>query len=115
MLKASKSAVLATNLVIIRYREGEVDYTTVLYAQQQQLKVQSSLVQAQGEVPQAVIALYRALGGGWQLRHCDDILPAKIKQDMAKRTNWGKLLQQKNHQPPIDQVQRSKQLYLPSW
>ncbi len=115
LLKASKSAVLATNLVIIRYREGEVDYTTVLYAQQQQLKVQSSLVQAQGEVPQAVIALYRALGGGWQLRHGDDILPAKIKQDMAKRTNWGKLLQQKNHQPPTDQVQRSKQLYLPSW
>lgn len=115
LAKASRSSVIATKLTMIRYKEGEVDYTTVLYAQQQQLRVQSSLVQAQGEVPQALIALYRALGGGWQIRGCCDVVPAAMKADMAKRTNWGDLLQQSNHQPPTTKKQQTKQLYLPNW
>ena len=27
-----------------------------------------SLVNAQGDIPQALVALYRALGGGWEIR-----------------------------------------------
>ena len=112
--KATRSALLATKLTIIRYREGEVDYTSVVYAEQQQLRVQTSLVQAQGEVPQALVALYRALGGGWQIREGNDIVPKQIKANMAARTNWGSLLDEKNHQAPTTKKQ-IKQLSLPNW
>lgn len=115
LTKASQSAVKATQLTIIRYREGEADYTTVLYAEQQQLRVQTSLVNAEGEVPQALIALYRALGGGWQIRKGNDIVPESIKNDMAARTNWGNLLKKPNHEPPVTKKQKMKQLYLPTW
>ncbi|HBI22148.1 MAG TPA: transporter, partial [Legionella sp.] len=71
---ADHSSVKATQLTLIRYREGESDYTTVLYAEQQQLRVQRSLVNAQGEVPLALVALYRTLGGGWQIRNGNDIV-----------------------------------------
>ena len=115
LAKANRSAIKATHLTLIRYKEGESDYTDVLYAEQQQLRVQTSLVNAQGEVPIALVALYRALGGGWQIRNGNDIVPKQIKENMAARTNWGNLLTQQNHQPPANKKQKIKQLYLPSW
>ncbi len=115
LTKAQRSAIESTRLSIIRYKEGQNDYTTVLNAEQQQLRVQTSLVNAEGEIPQAVVALYRALGGGWQIRGANDRVPLQIEQEMAARTNWGKLLKQKNHQPPTTKWQKFKQLYLPNW
>ena len=114
-LKAVRSAILATKLTTIRYREGEADYTSVVYAQQQQLRVENALVQAQGEVPQALVAIYRALGGGWQIRKGNDIVPMQIKDDMAARTNWGNLLIPKNHQATTSKQERNKRIYLPNW
>jgi NodT family efflux transporter outer membrane factor (OMF) lipoprotein len=115
LIKASRSAIRATKLTLIRYKEGESDYTTVLNAEQQQLRVQTSLVNAQGEVPLALVALYRALGGGWPIRNGHDVVPKQIKEDMAARTNWGTLLEQQNHQAPVTSAEKAQQLYLPSW
>lgn len=112
---ANRSAIKSLKLAIIRYKEGENDFTTVLDAEQQQLRVQTSLIKAQGEVPEALVALYRALGGGWQIRNGNDIVPEHMKMNMAKRTNWGNLLIQKNHQPPNTDWEQFKQLYLPNW
>jgi len=38
------------------------------------------------------VGVYRAMGGGWQIRDGQDFLPESVKEAMAKRTNWGKLL-----------------------
>ncbi len=115
LTKADHSSTMATKLTLIRYKEGESDYTTVLYAEQQQLRVQTSMVNAQGEVPLALVALYRALGGGWQIRNGNDRVPKEIKNEMAARTNWGHLLDQTNHQAPVTKKQKIEQLYLPNW
>lgn len=112
---ASNSAVKATQLALIRYREGESDYTPVLDAERQQLQVQNELTKAKGQIPLALVALYRSLGGGWQIRNCDDIVPKPIKDQMGKRTDWGTLLKQENHQPPATEGQEIKQLFLPNW
>ncbi len=113
--QASKSAIRSTQLTLIQYREGEDQYTTVLYAEQQQLRVQTSLVKAQAEVPLALVSLYRALGGGWQLRRGRDLVPLKMKDDMAARTWWGDLLDEKEHRPPVSPADHAKQLFLPQW
>lgn len=113
--EAVRAAVKATKLTLIQYREGETGYTAVLYAQQQQLRTQISSISARAEVPKALVKLYRALGGGWQMRGCDDYIPANIKQQMAKRTNWGNLLLQKNHEVPETKQEQLKMLYLPNW
>ena len=112
---ANHAAIKSTQLSLIRYREGESDYTPVLDAERQQLRVETSLTLTQGEIPKALVALYRALGGGWQMRHCNDIVPEQIKREMAQRTNWGKLLKQQNHQPPVTKEQQIKERYLPDW
>lgn len=108
LMNANRSATQSTRIAMIRYKEGEIDYTTVLDVERQQLRVQTSLVNARGAVSQSLVSLYRALGGGWQIRNGNDIVPEHVKADMAARTNWGNLLEQQNHIPP-------QQLYLPNW
>ncbi|MCX7115133.1 MAG: efflux transporter outer membrane subunit [Gammaproteobacteria bacterium] len=112
---ANSSAIQSTHLAMIRYKEGESDYTAVLDSERQQLRVQTSLTQAKGDIPKALVALYRALGGGWQIRHRNDIVPLPLKDEMAARTNWGSLLKQQNHQPPMTKNQQIKELYQPDW
>lgn len=115
MNAANDAALKTTQLTLTRYEAGEVDYSSVLDAEQQQLAVQTSLVNAQGSVPQGLISLYRALGGGWQIRQGHDVVSDDVKKQMSDRTNWGSLLDQPNHEPPTNTVQKLKQTDLPSW
>jgi NodT family efflux transporter outer membrane factor (OMF) lipoprotein len=115
LVTADHSAVTSTRLSMIRYREGQSDFTPVLQSEIQELNVQISLANAQGNIPKALVALYRSLGGGWQIRNGNDIVPNEVKNKMAARTNWGRLLQQPNHEPPKSKPQQIKELYLPDW
>src|SRR6185295_12157701 len=49
-----------------RYRQGEVSYLTVLQAQQDLYSAQQGRLRAERNRASSQIALYRALGGGWQ-------------------------------------------------
>jgi hypothetical protein len=69
-----------------------MDFTTVLLAEQNLYAAENSLALAQGMVPLGVIATYRAMGGGWQIREGHDFVPAGTGEEMSKRTNWGQLL-----------------------
>jgi outer membrane protein TolC len=89
--EAATSARRTTELAIVRYKEGASDYTTVLSAEQLQLQIEDELASAQGGVPLALVSVYRALGGGWQLRQGQDLLPAPTREEMKARTYWGGL------------------------
>ncbi len=88
---AAHSARRTTELAIVRYKEGASDYTTVLSAEQLQLQIEDALASAQGGVPLALVSVYRALGGGWQLRAGQDLLPEPTRKEMKARTYWGGL------------------------
>lgn len=90
--KGVEAAKRSAELALIQYREGATDYTTVLTAQQALLEQQDRLAAGQGDVPQGLIAVYRALGGGWELREDQDFIPVEVKEAMAERTDWGGLL-----------------------
>ncbi len=113
--QANRAAIMTLKLAMIRYKEGETDFTPVLYAEQQQLRVQSSLINVEGDIPQALVALYRSLGGGWEIRCGHDVIPERMKREMAARTNWGNLLKPTEHEVPTHSQQWFKQLYLPNW
>jgi NodT family efflux transporter outer membrane factor (OMF) lipoprotein len=91
--EAVASSRRSVDLAAVEYREGATSYTTVLTAQQSLLAQQDQLAVTQGSVAQGLISLYRALGGGWETREGDEFVRADIKETMAKRTNWGGLLQ----------------------
>jgi multidrug efflux system outer membrane protein len=50
-----------------RYRMGSADYYEVLQEQQLLFPAENTLVQFELNQLVAVVQLYRALGGGWQL------------------------------------------------
>ncbi|HYC09682.1 MAG TPA: efflux transporter outer membrane subunit [Steroidobacteraceae bacterium] len=91
LIDAADSARRTTELAIVRYKEGAADYTTVLTAQQLQLQIEQALASARGAVPLALVSVYRALGGGWQLRAGQQLLPQGTRKEMKERTNWGHL------------------------
>lgn len=97
--RTNQSALQATHLAMVRYKNGETSYTSVLDALREQLQVQSSFTQAKGDINLALTGLFRSLGGGWQLRIGHDVLSSEIKEQMAKRTNWGNLLEPDQHLP----------------
>jgi NodT family efflux transporter outer membrane factor (OMF) lipoprotein len=86
---ASRAAV---DLAVLQYREGVTDFTTVLTTQQTLLSQQDNLASTLGNISTSLVGVYRALGGGWEIREGDDIVPAEIKAEMRQRTNWGGLL-----------------------
>jgi NodT family efflux transporter outer membrane factor (OMF) lipoprotein len=92
--EAVAAAQRSANLAAIEYREGATNYTTVLTAQQNLLEQQDQLAVTEGSVAQVLISLYRALGGGWQTREGEGFVRADIKETMARRTDWGGLLEQ---------------------
>lgn len=55
-------------LVQQQYEEGKTDFNRVLVVQQTLTLQQDRLAVAQGGVCESLIRLYRALGGGWQIR-----------------------------------------------
>lgn len=56
----------AYDLARQRYQTGFVSFIAVLDAQRQLSQAQAQFVQAQTQVETDVVALYKALGGGWQ-------------------------------------------------
>jgi NodT family efflux transporter outer membrane factor (OMF) lipoprotein len=51
-----------------QYSQGAVDFTPVFLFQEQLTEQQDFLAVAQGDIALGLIAVYRALGGGWQIR-----------------------------------------------
>ena len=50
------------------FEAGRIDFTPVFVAEQFLAQQENLLAQAEGDVDQGLIAVYRALGGGWELR-----------------------------------------------
>jgi outer membrane protein TolC len=66
--KAAQASRLATHLANELYTRGLADFLTVLDAQRQQLAIEDDLVQSDTAVVTNLVALYKALGGGWSGR-----------------------------------------------
>jgi len=64
----------------------------VLTAEQNLYTAQSNLATAEGNVSTGLASVYRALGGGWQIRADNEFVPAATAEEMRQRTNWGELL-----------------------
>jgi len=92
LVESTGAARRSLDLAVIQYREGITDFTTVLTAQQALLTQQNDLAATLGDIARNLVGLYRALGGGWEIREGQDFVPAELKAAMARRTNWGRLL-----------------------
>jgi NodT family efflux transporter outer membrane factor (OMF) lipoprotein len=98
--KSVKAANSALEVATLQYRQGTRDFTTVLTAEQNLLQAENSLAVATGNVSVGLASVYRALGGGWQIREGNDFVPAATREEMRKRTDWGDLIPPANEPQP---------------
>jgi len=83
----------SVELSLLQYREGVVDYQRVLDAQRGLSDEQDLLTSTNGNIILNLIAMYKALGGGWQMREGKDFVNENTKEVMQERTNWGELME----------------------
>jgi NodT family efflux transporter outer membrane factor (OMF) lipoprotein len=102
------------NLAMIQYREGITDFTTVLTAQVSLLNAQDNLANAIGNIASGLVGVYRALGGGWEIREGQNFVPVETRLKMENRTNWDRLMTPPSLPPPEPEEIKPK-LRAPDW
>jgi hypothetical protein len=103
------------------FNAGTIDYTPVFVAEQFLAQQQNIYAQAQGDIALGLITVYRALGGGWELRLADkagacgvtpvppsaptEVLPpprAVFLTPLGEPASRGKGPRTEEHSPPAD-------------
>jgi NodT family efflux transporter outer membrane factor (OMF) lipoprotein len=90
---AVNSAQRSVDLALIQYREGATDYQRVLDAERSLLAEENGLVRTQSAVATNLISVYKALGGGWEMREGRPFVSDSTRIEMKNRTNWGDYLE----------------------
>lgn len=101
----------SVDLALVQYRDGIADYTRVLNTQESLVGQQDAYTESRGDFVRSLIATYKALGGGWQVRVGREFVPSTTKDEMAKRTDWGDLQAE-----PVQAEDRNNTLFrTPDW
>ncbi|REJ92838.1 MAG: transporter [Planctomycetota bacterium] len=66
--ESARQAREAERVAQVKYREGEIDFNRLFTVQQLLLGQQELLAVARGNAAQSLVDLFRALGGGWEIR-----------------------------------------------
>jgi len=110
-----KAARRTSEISLIQYTAGTITYESVLSSTQSLSQQQDQYAQTKGNIALNLVAMYKALGGGWEVRLGNDLVPAPIREQMKQRTNWGELLDIKNQKPDMD-ASKDKNLWrAPDW
>jgi NodT family efflux transporter outer membrane factor (OMF) lipoprotein len=110
----------ALRIAMLEYEQGTRDFTTVLTAEQNLYQAQTNLAAATGNISIGLVSIFRALGGGWQIRDGSGFVNAATAQEMRRRTDWGELLAPSGEpQPPAPGLpgpgDRGPTIRLPEW
>ena len=93
---AAEASARAVKISTTQYKNGQIPFNTVISTLSSDAQQQDLLATAKGNVSANLIQVYKALGGGWQIRENRDpvdFLPAATKNEMQERSkHWNGLL-----------------------
>jgi len=89
---AATASKRSTEIANIQYREGAVDFQRVIDTERALVLNQDRWTSSRGEIVLNLVAMYKALGGGWEIREGHDFISEQNRSEMQERTNWGDLL-----------------------
>ena len=87
-----KAAQRSLDIATLQYREGLTDFQRVLDSQRVLFSQQDLLVTSQGGLAQNLIALYKAMGGGWEQGRSRPVLDDATRDTMSQRSDWKGML-----------------------
>lgn len=73
LVRATEAGRRSAQLAETRYHDGLTDFQNVLIAQRSLVNLETALAQSRGQVAVNLVALYKALGGGWS----PDVVPQR--------------------------------------
>ncbi len=82
----------STELSLIQYRAGAVDFIRVNIAQTDLVQQQTNLTAARATIALGAVRAYRALGGGWECHEGREFVDPETARRMRERTDWGDVL-----------------------
>jgi NodT family efflux transporter outer membrane factor (OMF) lipoprotein len=89
---AVKAAQRSLDIATLQYREGLADFERVLDSQRTLFSQQELLVVNRGNQTQSLIALYKAMGGGWEQGRSRPVLDEATRETMGLRSKWKGIL-----------------------
>ena len=92
LIESVKAARRSVEIASIQYREGLADFERVLDSQRTLFGQQDILVTRQGNLTQALISLYKAMGGGWEQGRSRPVLDDATRETMEQRSKWKDIL-----------------------
>jgi NodT family efflux transporter outer membrane factor (OMF) lipoprotein len=98
--QSTQAARDALRVALLQYQDGTRDFTTVLLAEQNLLLAETNLTMATGNISTGLVSVFRALGGGWQIRDGNGFVNEATAAQMRSRTDWGGLLSPSGQTPP---------------
>jgi outer membrane protein, multidrug efflux system len=89
---AVKAAQRSLDIAAIQYREGLTDFQRVIDSQRTFFSQQDLLVTSRGNLTQSLIAIYKAMGGGWEQGRSRPVLDDATREAMSRRSDWKDML-----------------------
>ena len=90
--EAVDASTRAFNISMIQYNNGLVTYQRLLSTVEKLTRNEDALAQIQGKISNNIVALYKALGGGWQMGRGKAYVSDDTIAQMKARTDWGEYL-----------------------
>ena len=87
-----------------QYNEGLVDFQRVLDSQRTLFAEQDQLVASRGSQSQSLVAIYKAMGGGWEAARSRPVLDDATQETMGRRSDWKGLLAEPLPPPGADEL-----------
>jgi NodT family efflux transporter outer membrane factor (OMF) lipoprotein len=90
---AVAASIRAFNISFTQYSNGLVTYQRLLSTVETMTLREDVYAQTRGNIANQVVALYKALGGGWEPFSARPIVDPATVEQMKSRTDWGNYLQ----------------------
>jgi NodT family efflux transporter outer membrane factor (OMF) lipoprotein len=88
LCESAEEAQRAVETALEDYSDGEIDAASLVLALQGTVVQRDRLAEAQGEVARSLVATYKALGGGWEIRGDDEVIDPATYDELRSHINW---------------------------
>lgn len=101
-LQSVNSSIRAFNISMTQYENGQISFERLLNSVEKMTRAEDSYASIKGNVTNQVVALYKALGGGWEAQTGQPFLSETVAKQMQDRSDWDDLLDEEERVlPPL--------------
>ncbi|WP_045461105.1 TolC family protein [Vibrio hyugaensis] len=106
-LQSVNSSIRAFNISMTQYENGQISFERLLNSVEKMTRAEDSYATIKGNVANQVVALYKALGGGWETQTGKPFISETVAKQMQDRSDWDGLLDEEERALPPLRIENS--------